>query len=213
MRSPVIASIAEATVSVTVSSAAGGAGAAVANTTKTIHVILRNNGDTDFEYRVDAGSWVSLRNRSDVRLEIDLSVNTLSTRKAANQGNGVAVLELFSFDGTFAIPEADPIDVNQSRINEQTGVAYTLALTDAGGQVDMNNAAPNTLTIPTNATVPFPIGTVVWACMKGAGVTTIAAAGGVTILKPAAKAFAISAQYELARLHKVGTNTWRVNAT
>ena len=41
----------------------------------------------------------------------------------------------------------------------QTGTAYTLVLADAFKLVAMNNAAANTLTVPPNSSVAFPIGT------------------------------------------------------
>lgn len=97
-------------------------------------------------------------------------------------------------------------------INEQTA-SYVLAITDSWAQVDMNVATPNTLTIPLNSTVPFPIGQVISVTQKGAGATTIAIAGGGTLLKPTARSLTISGQYESAQLHKVGTDTWRVTAS
>jgi hypothetical protein len=199
-------------VAVTVSSAAGGAGAAVSDTTDCLFVVLRNIDAADIEYQVGAGAWTFLGSRSSVQLDINLSNTTLKTRKVPNSSNGSCVLDIHRLSGAFSTGD-DQVDANRVSINAQTGTAYTLAMADAGGQVDMSNAAANTVTVPTNATVPFPIGTVVSVCMKGAGITTIAAAGGVTLQKPSAKSLAISAQYELARLHKVATDTWRVNAT
>jgi len=97
----------------------------------------------------------------------------------------------------------------QQPINFQTGTSYTLALSDAGNSVDMANAAANTLTIPPNSSVAFPLYTVISVSQGGAGTTTIAAGSGVTIVKPSARSLAISAQYETAFLQKVGTDTWR----
>lgn len=94
-------------------------------------------------------------------------------------------------------------------IDAQTGTTYTLVLADAGQNVDMNNAGANTLTIPLNATVAFPVGTIITVTQAGAGTTTIAAAGGVTIVKPTARTLSISAQYETATLYKTGSDTWR----
>lgn len=209
---PVNAVVLVSQVEVTVSSAAGGSGAAVSDTTDCLYVVLHNIGTEDIEYQVAAGAWVALESRSTVQLDINLSNTTLKTRKVPNSGDGSCVLDIHRLSGAFSTGD-DQVDANRVSVNAQTGTAYTLAMTDAGGQVDMNNASPNTVTVPTNATVPFPIGTVVSVCMKGAGVTTIAAAGGVTLQKPSAKSLSISAQYELARLHKVATDTWRVNAT
>ncbi len=42
--------------------------------------------------------------------------------------------------------------------NAQTGTAYTLALSDAGKLVTVNNAVAITLTIPTNAIEALPFG-------------------------------------------------------
>lgn len=96
--------------------------------------------------------------------------------------------------------------------NAQTGTTYTLVLADAGQNVDMNNASANTLTIPPNSSVAFPIGTLITVTMAGAGITTIAAGAGVTVVKPSARTLAISAQYETAQLYKTATDTWRVLA-
>lgn len=107
---------------------------------------------------------------------------------------------------------SDAAVLNQQSINAQTGTTYTLVLGDAGQDVDMNNASANTLTIPPNSSVAFPVGTLITVTMAGAGITTIAAGAGVTIVKPSARSLAISAQYETAQLFKVATDTWRVLA-
>jgi len=96
-------------------------------------------------------------------------------------------------------------------VNAQTGTAYTLALTDAGKEVTMNNASANTLTVPTNATIAFPLQTQIDVVQVGAGVTTVGGAG-ITFIKPSALTLAIAAQYGGLRLTKVGTDLWRVNS-
>jgi hypothetical protein len=94
-----------------------------------------------------------------------------------------------------------------SQIAENTQTAnYVLALTDAGACVEMNVAAANTLTVPLNATVAFPIGTVIEVCQFGAGQTTITAAGGVTIHN--ASSLTTRTQYSTVSLRKRGTDEW-----
>lgn len=93
-------------------------------------------------------------------------------------------------------------------INAQTGTGYTLALTDAGDIVTMDNAGANTLTIPANASVAFPVGTVVVALQKGAGATSITGASGVTVNGVSAGSGDMSAQFGSATLLKVATDTW-----
>lgn len=87
---------------------------------------------------------------------------------------------------------------------------YTLAMTDASGAVEMNKGTANTLTVPAEATVNFPIGTPITVVQYGAGVTTIAAAGSVTIRKTAAT-LAIAAQYGQVRLRKIGADEWIID--
>ena len=91
-------------------------------------------------------------------------------------------------------------------INAQTGTTYTLVLGDAGDLVTLSNAATVTLTVPTNASVAFPVGTVVDLARLGAGGVTVAAAGGVTV--NATPSLTLRAQYSAATLIKLATDTW-----
>ncbi len=65
-------------------------------------------------------------------------------------------------------------------INAQSGAGYTLAISDAGNLIEMTRGSANTVTVPTNATVPFPLNTRITIVQAGTGATTVAAAGGVT---------------------------------
>lgn len=91
--------------------------------------------------------------------------------------------------------------------NAQTGTTYTLVLGDAGNVVSMNNGSANTLTVPPNSSVAFPAGTQVDLAQLGAGQTTIAAGGGVTIRSDAGK-LKLSGQYVGATLLKLATDEW-----
>lgn len=93
-------------------------------------------------------------------------------------------------------------------INAQSGTSYTLVLSDARCLITMNNAAANTLTIPLNASVAFPVGTTISVEQLGAGKTTIAATGGVTLNYLSTLTAAIVGQYGVAQLIKTGTDTW-----
>ena len=87
--------------------------------------------------------------------------------------------------------------------------SYTLVLGDEGNVVEMESASANTVTIPTNASVAFNIGSSVDVFQKGAGQTTIAAASGVTILNTPGLKF--RDRYSMATLVKRDTNTWIVS--
>ena len=86
--------------------------------------------------------------------------------------------------------------------------SYTLALTDQGKVVTMNVAGANNLTVPLNATVAFPIGATLLVRQIGVGITTVVAAGGVTIQKKASASSAIAERYGQIVLHKIATDTW-----
>ncbi len=94
-------------------------------------------------------------------------------------------------------------------INEQTGTSYTLVLSDDGKQIDMNSANAQTLTVPANASVAFPVGTQILVRQKGAGQATIAGAVGVTLVA-ADNALKTRVQHSTAGLIKVATDTWVV---
>lgn len=90
--------------------------------------------------------------------------------------------------------------------NTQTGTTYTPVLADVGVAIEMSNASANTVTIPTNANVAFPIGTVLEIVQLGAGTTTIAAASGVTIRTSASMTTRV--QYATVALRKRATDEW-----
>jgi hypothetical protein len=96
----------------------------------------------------------------------------------------------------------------------QTGTTYTTVLDDNGQIVTMNNASANTLSIPTNASVAYPIGTQINVLQIGAGQTTIQAvtSGTTSILSTGTTAAApkIRARYGMATCIKAGTDLWYV---
>jgi len=99
-------------------------------------------------------------------------------------------------------------------LNAQTGTTYTFVLTDNGKLVTASNASAQTYSIPTNASVAYPIGTQINLIQIGAGQVTIQAvtAGTTTIASTGASAIApkLRVQYSSATLIKVATDLWYV---
>ena len=97
--------------------------------------------------------------------------------------------------------------------SDQTG-DYTPVLADQYQVlVPMNKATAVNFTIPTNASVAYPVGTVITVLNKGAGTCTIKAvtSGTTTILSAGAVAAAPTlAQYKSAACIKVATDTWYI---
>jgi hypothetical protein len=87
--------------------------------------------------------------------------------------------------------------------------SYTAALTDRGTCIEMNVASANNFTIPTNASVAFPIDATLTVCQYGAGQTTIVPASGVTIRTPSSLTTRV--QYSTVFLRKRATNEWVIS--
>lgn len=94
-------------------------------------------------------------------------------------------------------------------INTRTA-SYTLVLADAGKMVEMNVATSNSLIVPPNSSVPFPVGTVIAIAQYGAGTTTIVPGSGVTIRSRGA-VFNMAGQDAEAGLVKRATDEWRLS--
>ena len=97
-------------------------------------------------------------------------------------------------------------------LNDQTGTTYTPVLTDAYQVlVTRSNAGASTMTIPTNASVAFPVGTVITVLNKGVGLVSISGAVGVTILSAGAvAAIPTLAQYKSCAIMQTSANNWYV---
>ena len=81
---------------------------------------------------------------------------------------------------------------------------YTLALTDFGKVVAMNNSSAATVTVPTNASVPFPIGSIVNVYAMTDEEVTVDGDTGVTVRN----AGVIEEQYTEVSLRKRDTDEW-----
>jgi hypothetical protein len=90
--------------------------------------------------------------------------------------------------------------------NAQTGTTYTTVLADAGKLVELNNASAITLTVPTNASVAYAVGTQINLLQTGAGQVTVAGTSGVTV--NATPGLKLRAQWSSATLIKRATDTW-----
>lgn len=117
--------------------------------------------------------------------------------------------------GTGAVEELTPeqartlVDVPQAGVagvNSRTA-SYTLLSSDRGKTIEVNVASSGTVTVPTNASVPFPIGTRIQIVQTGSGNVTIAGATGVTI-SAVSGGLVTSVQYGAITIYKRGTNEW-----
>lgn len=87
--------------------------------------------------------------------------------------------------------------------------SYTLAIGEASKLITMDSTSNITLTIPTNATVAFPIGTVVSVVRLNTGKVNIAGSGGVTVNSADGDLY-LRSRYSAVTLTKMATDTWLV---
>lgn len=145
-----------------------------------------------------------------------VSVSSANTgRLSVADGTGNAVLDVVSspklqtarninniaFDGTANI-------LLNSTYNNQTGTTYTFALADNQKVVTATSASAQTYTVPTNASVAFPIGTRIDVIQLGAGKVTIAPVSGTVTINSYNGNKSIAGQYVGVTLLKTDTNTW-----
>jgi hypothetical protein len=133
-----------------------------------------------------------------IALTSDITVTASSTTTLTNK--------------TLTTPTLDDPKINLA-FDAETA-SYTGVLANNGQVVTMNNASANTFSIPTNASVAYPVGTQINVLQIGAGQTTIQAvtSGTTAILSTAATAAApkIRARYGMATCIKAATDTWYV---
>lgn len=108
--------------------------------------------------------------------------------------------------------ELDAVAGGLGSPNTQTA-DYTLVLADAGKVVEVNSASAKILTVPTNASVAFPIGTIIEIARIGAGSVTIHQVSGTVVIRNRVDTAGtadrtIASQYSAASLRKRATDEW-----
>ena len=136
-------------------------------------------------------------------------------------GGGTSGTVTLAIDSTVATLTGAQTLTNKTLTDAKVNLAfdaetasYTAVLANNSQVVTMDNASANTFSIPTNASVAFPIGTQINVLQIGAGQTTIQAvtSGTTTIQSTGATAAApkLRARYSAATCLKAGTDLWYV---
>lgn len=133
-------------------------------------------------------------------------------------GNAVSVVAAPTFSGlvTASATGVAFSDGTQTKVGvpsittiSQKTDSYTLAnLNERDTLVEISKSTATTLTIPTNATIAYPVGTSIDILQTGTGQVTIAGAGGVTV--NATPGLKLRTQWSSATLFKRATDTWVV---
>ena len=141
-----------------------------------------------------------------------VSVSTASgTLGAANGGTGLtspgASGNVLTSDGSGWVSTPSVVRYPQNIQSSN----YTLALSDAGKHIYSLNTGSQTLTIPTNSSVAFPVGTVV-KCVNNGSSNILLDFTGITVFLsgrstplPSSSTLSTKGEFEIL---KVDTNTW-----
>jgi len=172
---------------------------------------LGNSIDTSFVDLKGGTTGQILSKASNTDLDYTWIANDQGDITEVQAGTGISVA---SGTGPIPVVSFDYRAGSAVTLNAQTAT-YTVVLTDADQKlVTMSVAGANDFQIPTNASVAFPIGTVINVIQIGAGQTTIKAvtSGTTTISSTGASAIApkLRAQFSAASCIKVATDTWYV---
>jgi hypothetical protein len=182
----------------------------------------------EFGYETDTGK-AKIGNGSTAWSSLSYSLTgSAGTVTSITAGTGLSGGTITT-TGTIAIDTATTADLTTAQtltnktltdpkinlaLNAQTGTTYTFVLTDNGKLVTASNAAAQTYSIPTNASVAYPIGTQINIIQIGAGQVTINAvtSGTTTISSTGATATApkLRAQFSSATCIKANTDLWYV---
>ena len=111
------------------------------------------------------------------------------------------------FVSLFHTGNFDPATKQDKSALVATATTRTLALTDAWNYVRPGTTSAITLTVPTNASVAFEIGTEI--TIRSLGNVTLAAASGVTLNAPSGGTLSMTARMTVT-IKKVATNEWDV---
>lgn len=137
-------------------------------------------------------------------LILDKSLSDLTDVTTTTPTNGQFIV----YDGTTSEYTNKTVDILPSilQFNQQTGTEYSLALSDKDKIVELDNTSPIILTVPSDTSVNFPIGTSVSILQTNIGQVTVAAGSGVTLnFTPGPN---LRTRWSSATLIKRASNTW-----
>jgi hypothetical protein len=156
-----------------------------------------------FKYQIKANGGLSVGLNGEKIDSIDINTTDKDFRF---YNNGDTLIPYIPVAGQTDI--SDIILLKHLVINPQTGSNYTLVLTDDGKLITIDHPDADTLIVPENGTVPFPIGTQITVQGIGVGLTFFKPySGTVTLTSPDAKVTQ-RVRYSTVTLFKRATDTW-----
>lgn len=139
---------------------------------------------------------------------VDAVTTATADKVAKRDGNGrLKAVAGVSTDDLITYDQLDSA-IRKELVSRTVTANITLALTDAGCLINVNNSSYSpalTATIPPNSSVAFPIGSFVDIATTNKGAVVITAGAGVTLNGSGV----VFGNYACTRIVKTGTDTWQ----
>ena len=147
------------------------------------------------------GLWVAVGWYGQIRTSTDTITWTTQTSNFASDYTGD--INSVAYDNGLWVAAGYS---GQLRTSTET-LSYTLQLSDNKSVIETNKTSANTVIVPLNSSVAFPIGSSIDIVQTGVGQTTITPAEGVTI-KSSNSETKLTGQYSGSTIYKRATNEW-----
>jgi microcystin-dependent protein len=159
------------------------------------------SGGTDGVVVDDYGTGTSKQGRGFNSGTVTTNLQVLSVSQGGAEARPRSIAMMYCIKAFDAPLQQTP----PHEVKTEAGTTRTLALADANSYIRCTANTAITITVPTNASVAFPIDTEIDLFMAGIGTVSVVAAGGVTIN---AAGLSISGLHRAATLKKVGADEW-----
>jgi len=181
-------------------------------------LLTYNNSTTEWENASKLRTnTISFADSSDDTKQLDFNLSgidtgTTRTITMPNENVNLSNLAKTNVDNSFSTDQtiSGELSVTTVKLGDnwiETTTSETLALTDDGAFKKSTSETAIDITVPTNASVAFPVGCEIEFVQYGAGDVAFVADSGVTINSESGN-LKIGAQYATAKLKKVGTDEW-----
>jgi hypothetical protein len=137
-------------------------------------------------------------NQPSVDLDLEIEITEDGARSTVVLGGCSVSEELIDADSFSPVPQF-AVGINS------IATSYTLQTSDSGKLISASTGL--TITVPPNASVPFPTGSQILLYKSTTATVAITAGSGVTVNAPGG-ADEIASQHSIATLMKLGTDNW-----
>lgn len=191
----------------------GGTTASVSQNAEVVHlgprdlnftggVEVTDDGDETVTVNVTASGGASISQDGTPVLAAPTDINFVDM-EVTDDGDGTASVSIPAI-GTGPVVRA------RRPMADKTGETHMLAVAEEGYALHLNATVDQTLTVPTDAMAPVPVGAEFEVVRLGTGAVSLQADTGVTLNGVLNGVTNVSFQYGAAVLRKIAVNTWLV---